>query len=184
LINRAFLRVRDFDFSVHYEALGLEPGASDQEIARAKRAYNELYHSDRLAHMSGAAQAIAAEKVRAANESARVLLDPSRRAARDQWVRERGIAGEARPTASEAAESRPDPATLHRDAPRPARRIAKGVKLGWKRGGGALLGAGAFLIRAELPRRYCLAHSGYDCTSTTTPSAPAPSADAPADRGF
>jgi hypothetical protein len=35
------------------------------EIARAKRAYNELYHSDRLAHMSGAAQAIAAEKVRA-----------------------------------------------------------------------------------------------------------------------
>jgi hypothetical protein len=80
--------VRNFDFATHYEALGLEPGASDKEIAQAKRAFNELYHSDRLGHMSRAAQSIGAEKVRAANEAARVLLDPSRRSAREQWIAE------------------------------------------------------------------------------------------------
>lgn len=74
------------DFAAWYAALGLAPGAPDDEIRRAKRAYNELYHADRLAHMSETARAIAEEKVKAANEAAQALLDPRRRAERDRWA--------------------------------------------------------------------------------------------------
>lgn len=75
------------DFGAYYAALGLDPGATDEEIVRAKRAYNELYHSDRLAHMSDRARAIASEKVRAANEAAQALLDPANRESRARWRR-------------------------------------------------------------------------------------------------
>jgi len=147
--------VRDIDFAAHYEALGLEPGASDPDIARAKRAYNELYHSDRLAHMSGAAQAIAAEKVRAANQAARILLDPSARAARDQWVREqRTTVRSAGPhPVSPAVSPDPGPADVAPPQARTGRRWGGRLLVGSVAVGG-LLGAGVFLLRdSVVPRR-------------------------------
>ncbi|HEX9165190.1 MAG TPA: hypothetical protein VF862_04730 [Gemmatimonadales bacterium] len=103
------------DFAAWYAALGLAPGASDEEIARAKRAYNELYHADRLAHMSATARAIAEEKVKAANEAARALLDPALRDRRDAWVADGG-----RPAESGQGPAPPDRGSPARAAGTPA----------------------------------------------------------------
>ena len=92
------------DFAAWYAALGLSPGASDEDIARAKRAYNELYHADRLAHMSGTARAIAEDRVKAANGAAQALLDPALRARRDAWVAG-SRARDPEPTRSGSAQS-------------------------------------------------------------------------------
>jgi len=75
------------DYQKYFDALGLLPGASEAEIAKAKRAYNELYHSDRLAHMSEKARAIAGERIKEVNEAAQALLDPATRSTREAWVR-------------------------------------------------------------------------------------------------
>jgi len=82
----------DRDYKRYFDALGLRPGASEAEIAKAKRAYNELYHSDRLAHMSEKARVIAAERIKDVNEAAQALLDPATRPFREAWVREHQVA--------------------------------------------------------------------------------------------
>lgn len=141
--------MRNIDFATHYEALGLEPGASDQDIAQAKRAFNELYHSDRLTHMSDAAQSIAAEKVRAANEAARVLLDPSIRSARDQWIGE--LRGKAyyRTRQEQSPPTSPDHPLSNQVPVREKLGISPGVRAVLASCAiGAVLGAGAFLMQS------------------------------------
>lgn len=141
--------MRNIDFATHYEALGLEPGASDQEIARAKRAFNELYHSDRLGHMSSAAQLIGAEKVRAANEAARLLLDPSLRSVRERWIvewRARGSSTPPRKDQPPAADRESRPPVEVSVAPKRgispmARAALASIVVG------VLVGAGAFLMQ-------------------------------------
>jgi hypothetical protein len=127
----------------------------DEEIVRAKRAYNELYHADRLAHMSATARAIAEEKVKAANEAAQALLAPALRSRRDAWVASAARAadpGEAQPppdrewSPAAAAEpsgptSRPAPA---RGATRLPRRFLGGLVLAFAAAVGAMVVVFAF----------------------------------------
>lgn len=117
------------DFAAWYAALGLSPVASDDDIARAKRAYNELYHADRLAHMSAAARAIAEERVKAANGAAQGLLDPALRARRDAWVAAAPRVADSGPGPAHATadgESRGQASAPAAEPPAPGRKAAPG----------------------------------------------------------
>jgi len=115
------------DFAAWYAALGLSPGASDDEIVRAKRAHNELYHADRLAHLSATAAAIAEEKVKAANAAAQGLLDPSLRVRRDAWVAAAGGRADPGPASSSPDRTSPPQPTAPVEGPVAARAPARGT---------------------------------------------------------
>jgi hypothetical protein len=150
------------DFKGYYAALDLRPGATDQEIARAKRAFNELYHSDRLAHMSEQARAIAADKVRAANEAAQALLDPANRAARDAWISDSRHTEEAsrpRDKRNDQADAAPPPDPGWAGQPRAGAATGqRGRTSSWRLtviglSLGGLLGATGMVIRVGLERK-------------------------------
>ena len=117
------------DFAAWYAALGLSPGASDDEIVRAKRAHNEFYHADRLAHMSATAAGIEAEKVKAANAAAQGLLDPSLRARRDAWVAAAG--GRADPGPAPSSPDRASPPQPASEAAGPVAARAPARRANW-----------------------------------------------------
>jgi hypothetical protein len=171
------------DFEAYYAALELEPGASDQAITRAKRACNELYHSDRLAHMSDQARAIAAEKVRAANAAAQALLDPTNRAARDLWVREARHGRDARRPgdAGGPASRKTEPAGARTSYRRPS--PTRAVFQSGMRGGrviliglaaGGVLGILGVVAREGLERRKALGHAAETPETSIARTSPPP----------
>jgi flagellar biosynthesis protein FlhG len=101
----------------HYEALGLGPGATPEEVERAYRFLEALYAEGALATYSllePEEAAAARARVRAAYEA---LSDPERRRAYD--------AGREAPRADEAAGAEPRPATTGAgEAPPPAPEVA------------------------------------------------------------
>lgn len=69
----------------HYAVLGLSPGATQSEIARAYREQSKRYHPDR----NPGFQELATERLQALNEAYEVLNDPDRRADYDRRARVR-----------------------------------------------------------------------------------------------
>lgn len=68
----------------HYERLGIDPGASTEEVERAFRKVARQVHPD----LNSGDPAVAEERMKQLNESRDILSDPSLRAAYDETLRE------------------------------------------------------------------------------------------------
>jgi len=90
----------------HYALLGLDQGASAEDVKRAFRREIARYHPDKVQHLGTEFQEIAATRAAELTEAYRILMDPGERAAYDAAL----ASGPARsPSAgqSTAAASRP-----------------------------------------------------------------------------
>jgi hypothetical protein len=74
----------------HYDALGVRPNASPQEVELAFKGRRSQYHPDRYAQGDPEALRWATEQMQRVNEAYRVLSDPDRRIAHDRELRQAG----------------------------------------------------------------------------------------------
>ena len=67
----------------HYALLGLDQGASAEDVKRAFRREIARYHPDKVQHLGTEFQEIAATRAAELTEAYRILMDPDERAAYD-----------------------------------------------------------------------------------------------------
>ena len=70
----------------HYDVLGIDPGATADEIKQAFRRQIARYHPDKVQHLGPEIQEVAAERAREITKAHRELSSPGLRAAYDRLV--------------------------------------------------------------------------------------------------